>query len=159
MSIIICPVCQNNQPEESKFCTECGCNLSQAEAVKVTPSIEKDKIVSNLRSRFQGLGQKAQKGITDASSVVIDRAYNVSTGTDNDVVQQKVSEAVASLVNMMVNVARDVKIGMTTDVVKAVDLSARVSFVAFSVGVSIDLASLKENIDTSRMQPNEDRVP
>jgi hypothetical protein len=130
------------------------------EAIKVTPNIEREKIVSSLRTRVKGFGQHAQKSITSASSVILDTATNVSAGTENVVVQQKVSEAIASLVNMMVNVSRDVKIGMSSDVINAVDLSARVNFVAFSVGVSIDLASLKENIDAkARMQQSQDRIP
>ena len=82
---------------------------------------------------FQALG---------ASSIILDKASNVSIGTDNVLVQRQVSEAMASLVNLMINVSQDVKNGISSDMINAVDLNARVNFVAFSMGVSIDLAAL-----------------
>jgi hypothetical protein len=159
-TLITCPVCDKTFTKASRFCSECGCNLSNAESVTINPPIGGDKFVRNLRNRVKNIGEKAQKEFSGASAVILDRASNVSSGTDNVVVQQKVSEAVASLVNLMVNVSRDVKLGLSSDVINAVDLSARVNFVAFSVGVSVDLASLKENIDSkARMEHSQDRVP
>ena len=72
----------------------------------------------------------------------MDRAFTVADRTNNIEVQKKVSEAMASLVNMMINVSSDVKKGMPSSMVDAIDLNARVNFVAFSIGVSVDLAEL-----------------
>ena len=141
---LICPVCETTYNKDIRFCSECGCNLSQVKAVTVKPSSGATSSINSLKSQAQDFGQKAQKSVSGASSVILDRASNVSTGTDNVLVQRKVSEAMASLVNMMINVSHDVKKGISTDMVNAVDLSARVNFVAFSIGVSIDLATLNK---------------
>jgi hypothetical protein len=129
-----------------QFCGECGCNLSEVEAVSVTlnPSTKKEKLVENFRTQAQNLGQKAQKGLSGASSMIIDKAFTVSERTNNVEVQKRVSVAMASLVNMMINVSSDVKKGISSDMVNAIDLSARVNFVAFSIGVTVDLAELKK---------------
>ena len=58
---LTCPVCEATYDTPIKFCTECGCNLSQAQSVTITQPVRKDRLVDNLRSQVQGLGQKAQK--------------------------------------------------------------------------------------------------
>lgn len=143
---LTCPVCKTTYNQHMQFCGECGCNLSEAEAVTVTlnPSTKKEKLVKNFRTQAQNLGQKAQKGLSGASSMIIDKAFTVSERTNNVEVQKRVSVAMASLVNMMINVSSDVKKGISSDMVNAIDLSARVNFVAFSIGVTVDLAELKK---------------
>jgi len=143
MSIqIICPVCETVHNKQVRFCSECGCNLYQSEAISVEKSGEKTSIFDSLKSQVQDFGQKAHRGLSGASSIILDKASNVSIGTDNVLVQRQVSEAMASLVNLMINVSQDVKNGISSDMINAVDLNARVNFVAFSMGVSIDLAAL-----------------
>jgi hypothetical protein len=126
------------------FCTECGRNLSDVEATTLTQNSEKDSLVDSLMAQVQGLGQKT-KGITGVSSIILDKATNVSKGTDNAIVQQKVAESMTGLVNMMLKVSNEVKKGIETDMVNAVILSARVNFVAFSIGASVNLAQLKKS--------------
>ena len=65
---LTCPVCNTVYSEEMKFCGECGCDLSEVDAVTVTvnPS-NKDKIVSSLKSGVQKIGEKTQQGISGAS--------------------------------------------------------------------------------------------
>lgn len=143
---LTCPVCKTTYNQHMQFCGECGCNLSEVEAVTVTlnPSTKKDKLVNNFRNQAQNLGQKAQKGLSGASSMIMDKAFTVSERSNNIEVQKRVSVAMASLVNMMINVSSDVKKGISSDMVNAIDLSARVNFVAFSIGVTVDLAELKK---------------
>ena len=147
---LICPVCHTSYNQHMQYCGECGCNLSEVEAVTVnlTPNKGKEKIVASLRNQAQNLGQTAQKSLSAASSIIMDRAFTVADRTNNIEVQKRVSVAMASLVNMMINVSSDVKKGISSDMVNAIDLSARVNFVAFSIGVMVDLAELKkENKD------------
>jgi hypothetical protein len=51
------------------------------------------------------------------------------------------------MVDVVTYVAQDVKKGMSSDMVQAVTVNARVNFVAFSIGVSIalDKLPLREN--------------
>jgi len=140
--LLTCPVCKTTFGKPSRFCTECGCKLSEVEAVSVTPIVDKENFVTSLKTQILDLGQKAQKSASEVSSTIIDKASNVSRGTDSAIVQQKVSEAMANLVNMMIYVSEDVKRGLDSEMVKAIDLNARVNFVAFSIGVTVDLASL-----------------
>lgn len=141
-----CPVCETTYNQHMQFCGECGCNLSEVEAVTViiNPNTRKEKLVKNFKNQAQNIGQKAQKGLSGASSMIMDKAFTVSERTNNIEVQKRVSVAMASLVNMMINVSSDVKKGISSDMVNAIDLSARVNFVAFSIGVSVDLAELKK---------------
>jgi hypothetical protein len=52
------------------------------------------------------------------------------------------------MVDVVTYVAQDIKKGMSSDMVKAVTVSARVSFVAFSIGVSIALDKLPSRTNT-----------
>ena len=61
----------------------------------------------------------------------------------------KASEAVRKMVDVVTYVAQDLKKGMSGDMVKAVTVSARLSFVAFSIGVLIDLDKLPMKQETS----------
>jgi hypothetical protein len=141
---LTCPVCETKHNKQILFCTECGCNLSEIKAVTVTKSIDEDSLVNYPSVNVQGHGEQTQKGETVASSNILDGVFNLSTGTEN-VIQQKVTEAIASLVNMMLKVSNDVKKEIETDMVKGVTLSAHVSFVTFSIGVFVDLAALKKS--------------
>ena len=143
---LTCPVCETTYHQIMKYCGECGCNLTEVEAVTVTvnPNIRRDKLVNDLRNQVQTLGHKAQKGLSGASSIISDKASIVAERTNNIAVQKRVSIAMANLVNMMINVSSDVTSGIPSEMVNAIDLSARVNFVAFSIGVSIDLAAINK---------------
>ena len=151
---LTCPVCKTTYNQHMQFCGECGCNLSEVEAVTVTlnPNTKKEKLVKNLRNQAQNIGQKAQKGLSGASSMIMDKAFTVADRTNNIEVQKRVTVAMASLVNMMLNVSSDVKKGIHSDMVNAIDLNARVNFVAFSIGVTVDLAELKKGKDDEMVQ-------
>ena len=152
---LTCPVCETTYYQIMKYCGECGCNLTEVEAVTVTvnPNIRRDKLVNDLRNQVQTLGYKTQQGLSGASSIIKDKASFVAERTNNIAVQKKVSVAMANLVNMMINVSSDVTSGIPSEMVNAIDLSARVNFVAFSIGVSIDLASLnkEKNSNVARL--------
>ena len=55
---------------------------------------------------------------------------------------EKAAAAVKRMVDVATYVAQDVKKGMSSDMVKAVTVNARVNFVAFSIGVNIELDKL-----------------
>lgn len=142
---LTCPVCNTVYSEEMKFCGECGCNLTEVEAVTVTvnPS-SRDKIVSSLKTGVQKIGEKTQQGLSSASSAIADKAFSVTQRANNMMVQERVSEAMGNLVNLMINVSKDVTKSIPSDMVNAIDLEAEVNFVAFTIGVSIDLAELNQ---------------
>lgn len=140
-----CPVCKTTFNKHMHFCTECGCNLSEIETITNTQSTGKDSNVDNLLAHVKGLGQKTQKGVSGASSIILNNATNLSKRTDNVFVQQKVSESMTSLVNMMLKVSNGVKKGIDTDMVNAVTLSGYANFVAFTIGASINLSELKKS--------------
>lgn len=56
---------------------------------------------------------------------------------------EKASEATRKLLEVVTKVARDVKKDLPADMVKAVDLSAEISFIAFSIGVQVDLEQVR----------------
>lgn len=143
---LTCPVCNTQYSEETKFCTECGCNLTEIEAitVSVTPS-NKEKILNTLKTGVQKIGEKTQQGLSDASVMIADKAFSVTQRANNLMVQERVSEAMGNLVNLMINVSKDVSNSIPSEMVNAIDLEAEVNFVAFTIGVSIDLAELNNS--------------
>jgi len=87
------------------------------------------------KSFLNGLKTKA-KTVGDKTSAIGVRAKSM-------VSQDKASEAVKSLLNLITQVAREARNNLDPDMVKAIDLRANVSFVAFSVGVIVDLEKLQ----------------
>ena len=121
-NIEVCPICGQLRWENSKFCIACGHNFinedpnfssSTVDRVKNSLSITKDVALSS-------------------ANIAKEKAVSL-------VSKEKASEAVQSMVEVVTYVAQDLKMGMSSEMVKAVTVSARISFVAFSVGVSIAL--------------------
>lgn len=156
---LTCPVCSTVYSEEMKFCGECGCDLTEIEAVTVTvnPS-NRERLVSNLRKGAQKISEKTQQGLSGASNMIADKAFSVGEKASNLMVQERVSEAMGNLVNLMINVSRDVTKSIPSDMVNAIDLEAEVNFVAFTIGVTIDLAELNQG-KKIKTQPVEDITP
>ena len=117
-----CPKCGALTGETSKFCPKCGCTLTQLN------KSSQESIFSGLKAKVKNIGEK--------TTTVGLRAKGVFS-------QDKASGAVKNLLDVMTNIARDVRKDLPSDMVKAVDLRASVSFIAFSVGVSIDLEKLQ----------------
>ncbi|MCW4040386.1 MAG: hypothetical protein NWE83_06510 [Candidatus Bathyarchaeota archaeon] len=71
------------------------------------------------------------------------------------VTQERASEAVRNMLKIVTHVAQDVRRELPPDMVKAIDLEAEVSFIAFSIGVTVDLEQLslaKEEKTANTMQ-------
>jgi len=77
-----------------------------------------------------------------AKKVTLTQASTLSEATKGSVSPEKAATAVKRMVDVATYVAQDVKKGMSSDMVKAVTVNARVNFVAFSIGVSIELDKL-----------------
>ena len=65
-----------------------------------------------------------------------EKAGSVRTRT---VSTETASKAVMSMLNLVVNVARRIRDDVPPEMISAIDLTAEMSFVAFSVGVEVDL--------------------
>jgi hypothetical protein len=96
-------------------------------------TIEKQE--SLLSGWKDGLKTKV-KVIGDKTSAVGLRAKGLAS-------QDKADEAMKNLLNIVTKIARDARNSLDPDMVKAIDLRANVSFVAFSVGVIVDLEKLQ----------------
>jgi len=160
---LTCPVCETDYDQPMKYCGECGCNLTEIDAVTViiNPGSRKEKLVSSLKNQVQNIGQKAQEGLSGASSAIADKAFSVTNRANNLMVQERVSEAMGNLVNLMINVSKDVTSQIPADMVNAIDLEAEVNFIAFTIGVSIDLAELNKGKNSQVAQASnlEDTLP
>ena len=142
---IKCPVCGTEHKTQYIFCPECGCNLSQVNAVTVTLNSETSESKRSIfKKNVQEISQKAQQGLQDVSSVIAEKAKDVSNRTTNIVVEEKVSEAMSNLVNLMIDVSKDVAKQVPSEMLSAIDLEAEINFVAFTIGVSIDLQELNK---------------
>ena len=98
------------------------------------------KFFRGFKGVAKDLGQKATQ-ITDKVGGV-DKISSI-------VSQEKASEATKKLLKIITQVARDVKKELPADMVKAVDLSAEISFIAFTIGVQVDLEQVKMSKETS----------
>ena len=58
-------------------------------------------------------------------------------------IMQLIDRSVRIMIDLLIRVARDVRKEIPPDMIKAVDLEAEISFIAFSIGVSIDLEQIK----------------
>jgi hypothetical protein len=154
---IVCPVCNTEHNQQYAFCPECGCNLTIVEAVSVTvnPTSSSESFTRSLKSQVQKIGKKAQQGLSEVSSVISEKAGEVSIKASNAVVEQKVTEAMGNLVNLMINVSKDIATQIPPDMLNAIDLEAEINFIAFTIGVSIDLADLNISSKGNQMKANQ----
>lgn len=75
--------------------------------------------------------------------VVGDKAGTASKMAKGAVAPEKASAAVRNMLNVMTQVALDVERDLPPEMVKAVDLTAEINLIAFTIGVSIDLEQLR----------------
>ena len=122
-----CPKCGAALENETNFCANCGSELSGT-----------GRPVGSMK----GAGQRF-KGIRSRVKVFKDKASTIKDTASGVVSQDKASEAVRRMIDLLIRVARDVRKEIPPDMVKAVDLEAEISFIAFSIGVSIDLEQIK----------------
>ena len=115
--IEVCPECGQIRVYGSNFCVKCG--LKYAETATKNPVLTRS-IVDTIREHASTAREK----------------------TADIISPEKASQAVQNMVEVVTYVAQDLKQGMSGDMVKAVTVSARVSFVAFSIGVNIALDKL-----------------
>ena len=97
-----------------------------------------------MKNQVQNIGQIAHKGISNVSNAISEKARDVSKRTSSIVVQDKVTEAMSNLVNLMINVSNEMTKKIPKEMITAIDLEAEINFVAFTIGVNIDLAELNK---------------
>ena len=147
---IICKNCGGVNKANNRFCAICG---GQIHSETITTSVETsdEGRFGKLRSKMKLVGGKAQKITEKASDYVskekatkvVSKAKEVTKQASGVVSEEKASEAVKNMVGLMIDVAKNVRKDIPPKMVKAIDLSAEISFIAFSIGVSIDLEYLE----------------
>ena len=126
-NIEVCPECGQVKVRGSNFCVGCG-------------------------HRYQETNSHNRGYNRSFVDTIREHASSAREKTTELISPEKASQAVQNMVEVVTHVAQDMKQGMSSEMVKAVTVSARVSFVAFSVGVNIalDKLPLREN-DTKRL--------
>lgn len=95
-----------------------------------------------------GCGYRYRSSVIDT---LRGHASSARKKTSEIVSPEKASQAVQNMVEVVTYVAQDMKQGMSSEMVKAVTVSARVSFVAFSIGVNIALDKLPMRAHDTKM--------
>lgn len=121
--IEVCPECGQIRVTNSNFCVGCG---------------------------FKYLAKISNKTEINRSFIntIREHASTAREKTSELVSPEKASQAVQNMVDVVTYVAQDLKQGMSSEMVKAITVSARISFVAFSVGVNIALDKLPSREDS-----------
>jgi len=127
---IICTNCGAQVGSQYKFCTACGTPIRAPQ-----PSVPPPPVPEADKGLIQGLKTKIR--------VVGDKAGNASKMAKGAVAPEKASAAVRNMLNVMTQVALDVERDLPPEMVKAVDLTAEINLIAFTIGVSIDLEQLR----------------
>jgi len=83
------------------------------------------------------------QGIKTKIKVVGEQAGSAGQAAKGAVSPERASEAVRNMLDVMTQVAMDVKREISPEMVKAVDLTAEINLIAFSIGVQIDLEQLR----------------
>ena len=117
-NIELCPGCGQVRVKNSNFCVGCGHKYQETKPHSYARTNR--SVVDTLREHASSAREK-------------------TTGL---ISPEKASQAVQNMVEVVTHVAQDMKQGMSSEMVKAVTVNARVSFVAFSVGVNIALDKL-----------------
>jgi hypothetical protein len=139
-----CPQCGNKLNPKHQFCTSCGYKKTTQVPVNVTFTPKEESLKKNIFSQVKSISSKAQDAVKgDSESSVITKAMEFKDKATRVMTPENASEIVTNLVNIMIKVARDVRLQIPNDMIKAIDLEAEMNFVAFSVGVSIDLEQIK----------------
>ena len=116
-NIEVCPKCGQVRVRNSSFCVGCG-------------------------HKYQETNSRSFKFNRSVVDTIRERASSAREKTSELISPEKASKAVQNMVDVVTYVAQDIKQGMSSEMVKAVTVNARVSFVAFSIGVSIALDKL-----------------
>lgn len=122
----VCPGCGTTVALRSKFCECCGAKIEES---------------TKAKGFFGGI-KVMTKGIGDKASGIADRVGG-KEAISGLVSEEKATNAVRRMLKLVTQVARDVKKELPADMVKAVDLTAEASFIAFTIGVSIDLEQIE----------------
>ena len=125
-NIEICPKCGQVRVRNSSFCTGCG-------------------------HKYQETNSRSFKFNRSVVDTIREHASSAREKTSELISPEKASKAVQNMFDVVTYVAQDIKQGMSSEMVKAVTVNARVSFVAFSIGVSIALDKLPMRVRDTKM--------
>ena len=125
-NIEICPKCGQVRARNSNFCVGCG-------------------------HKYQETHSQSFNYNRSVVDIIRERASSAREKTSDLISPEKASQAVQNMVDVVTYVAQDIKQGMSSEMVKAVTVSARVSFVAFSIGVNIALDKLPVRVRDTKM--------
>ncbi len=137
---VICTNCGTLVEGNNRFCTNCGTPI---QAPRPSPPPEPTlppQPAPRLESAESLIGELKAK-----LKVVENKAGDASQKAKGVITPERASEAVKNMLSVMTQVARDVKRDLPQDMVNAVDLTAEINLIAFSIGVSIDLDQLRAN--------------
>ncbi len=133
---VICTNCGTLVEGNNRFCTNCGTHI---QAPRPSPPPE-----PTLPPQPAPILESAESLIEELK-VVENKAGDASQKAKGVISPEGASEAVKNMLSVMTQVARDVKRDLPQDMVNAVDLTAEINLIAFSIGVSIDLDQLRAN--------------
>ena len=125
-NIEVCPKCGQVRVRNSNFCVGCGIKYQETSSHS---SKYNRSVIDSIRERASSAREKTSELISP----------------------EKASKAVQNMVDVVTYVAQDIKQGMSSEMVNAVTVNARVSFVALSIGVSIALDKLPMRVRDTKM--------
>jgi hypothetical protein len=102
-----------------------------------------DSAEADSTSKQEGVLSGWKDELKTKVKVIGDKTSSVGLRAKGLASQERADEAIKNLLTIVTKVAREARTSLDPDMVKAIDLRANVSFVAFSVGVVVDLEKLQ----------------
>ena len=145
----VCQNCRCMTEPDALFCGNCGAKIIVTEITTIGPTQPMDKnILSDLKTQFKEIGVKAQQMSSDivtseTASGVVSKAKEATRKAGTMISPERATEVVRNIIHLMLEVASEVRKEIPAHMRKAIDLSAEANFVAFTIGISIDLDELE----------------
>ena len=152
---VTCPKCGKILSSGYKFCNVCGAPIREMDvpiSLKIKPRLGKDSVRGSFQEKLKTIGTRVQQAVpSEKTQDVLERAKSLKQKATGVINPERAAEVISELVTIMLNVAKQLHTEMPEEMLKAVDLEASVNFVAFNLGISIDLEQIPRETASTQL--------
>jgi hypothetical protein len=113
--------------------------------LRIKPRVGRESSVGGFQEKIRTIGTRVQQAVpSDKTHEVLEKAKDLKQRATGVLNPERAAEVISELVVVMLDVAKQLHAEMPEEMLKALDLEASVNFVAFNVGISIDLENIQQ---------------